>query len=219
MNIITFHKESKETSENMDEGGKKIIKIAVENQRKSVENACVENLIFNTINRGRVAVFIDGSGLFNTALKLGIEIDYAKLLYCLTQGARLLRAFFYYGVDVSRQIPKHPRNNERQQGFLFWMRRHGYRVVTKDMLPSSDIFKKNNLNVEIAVDMINLSPYYDTAVLVSGDGNLAYAVNTVTSKGAKVELVSLRAMTSESLINVADTFVDIDVIKQYIQKD
>ena len=60
-------------------------------------------------NRGRVAIFIDGSNLFYAALQLGIEIDYAKLLARLTGGSRLLRSFFYTGVD---------RNNEKQQGFL-----------------------------------------------------------------------------------------------------
>ncbi|MFM7576491.1 MAG: NYN domain-containing protein, partial [Microcystaceae cyanobacterium] len=67
-------------------------------------------------NRGRVAIFIDGSNLFYAALQLGIEIDYTKLLHRLTSGSRLLRAFFYTGVD---------RTNEKQQGFLLWMRRNG----------------------------------------------------------------------------------------------
>jgi hypothetical protein len=42
-------------------------------------------------NRGRVAIFIDGSNLFYAALQLGIEIDYTKLLCRLTGGSRLLR--------------------------------------------------------------------------------------------------------------------------------
>ncbi len=161
-------------------------------------------------NRGKVAIFIDGSNLFYAALQLGIEIDYAKLLCVLTRDSRLLRAFFYTGVD---------RANDKQQGFLLWMRRNGYRLVTKDVVQFPDGSKKANLDVEIAVDMLNLAPYYDTAILVSGDGDLAYAVNTVSYKGVRVEVVSLRAMTSDSLINVADCFIDIDTIKQYIQKD
>ncbi len=161
-------------------------------------------------NRGRIAIFIDGSNLFYAALQLGIEIDYAKLLVLLTQGSKLLRAFFYTGVD---------RANDKQQGFLLWMRRNGYRLVTKDVVQFPDGSKKANLDVEIAVDMLNLAPYYDTAILVSGDGDLAYAVNTVSYKGVRVEVVSLRSMTSDSLINVADYFIDIDGIKQYIQKD
>ncbi|GAX36781.1 LabA-like NYN domain-containing protein [Nodularia sp. NIES-3585] len=169
-------------------------------------------------NRGRVAIFIDGVSLFHTALQLGIEIDYLKLLCHLTGGSRLLRAFFYTAVDTSRPSAARPRPNEKQQGFLFWMRRNGYRVVTKEV-QLADHTKKHNLNVEIAVDMITLAPYYDTAILVSGDRDLAYAVNAVSATGSRVEVVSLRAITSDSLIDVADEFIDLDRIKQYIQKD
>ena len=169
-------------------------------------------------NRGRVAIFIDCVSLFHTALQLGIEIDYLKLLCHLTGGSRLLRAFFYTAIDTSRPNAARPRPNEKQQGFLFWMRRNGYRVVTKEV-QLADHTKKHNLNVEIAVDMITLAPYYDTAILVSGDRDLAYAVNTVSATGSRVEVVSLRALTSDSLIDVADEFIDLDRIKQYIQKD
>jgi uncharacterized LabA/DUF88 family protein len=159
--------------------------------------------------RGRVAIFIDGSNLFYAALQLGIEIDYTKLLVRLTASSRLLRSFFYTGVD---------RANEKQQGFLLWMRRNGYRVITKDLVQLPDGSKKANLDVEIAVDMLSLAGTYDTAILVSGDGDLAYAVNTVSYKGVRVEVVSLRSMTSDSLINVADRYVDLEQIKDDIQK-
>lgn len=165
--------------------------------------------IFNGLNRGRVAIFIDGSNLFYAALQLGIEVDYTKLLQGLTAGSPLLRAFFYTGVD---------RANEKQQGFLLWMRRNGYRVVTKDLVQLPDGSKKANLDVEIAIDLLKLAGSYDTAVLVSGDGDLAYAVNAVSYQGVRVEVVSLRAMTSDSLINVADCYIDLDSIKDRIQK-
>ncbi len=160
-------------------------------------------------NRGRVAIFIDGSNLFYAALQLGVEIDYTKLLYRLTGGSKLLRAFFYTGVDPT---------NEKQQGFLLWMRRNGYRVISKDLVQLPDGSKKANLDVEIAVDLMALVSSYDTAVLVSGDGDLAYAVNAVSYRGARVEVVSLRSMTSDSLINVADRYIDLDQIKEDIQK-
>jgi uncharacterized LabA/DUF88 family protein len=55
-------------------------------------------------------------------------------------------------------------------------------------------------------------------VLVSGDGDLAYAVNAVSYRGARVEVVSLRSMTSDSLINVSDRYIDLEMIKEDIQK-
>ncbi|MGB8698618.1 MAG: NYN domain-containing protein [Thermosynechococcaceae cyanobacterium] len=160
-------------------------------------------------NRGRVAIFIDGSNLFYAALQLGIEIDYTKLLCRLTGGSRLLRSFFYTGVDPT---------NEKQQGFLLWMRRNGYRVITKELIQLPDGSKKANLDVEIAVDMMALVGCYDTAILVSGDGDLAYAVDAVSYRGIRVEVVSLRSMTSDSLINVADRYIDLDFIKEDVQK-
>lgn len=160
-------------------------------------------------NRGRVAIFIDGSNLFYAAMQLEIEIDYTKLLRHLTADSRLLRSFFYTGVD---------RHNEKQQGFLLWMRHNGYRVVSKDLVHLPNGSTKANLDIEIAVDMISLVKSYDTAVLLSGDGDLAYAVNAISYQGVRVEVVSLRSMTSDSLINVADRYVDLDTIKEDIQK-
>ena len=163
----------------------------------------------NNLNRGRLAIFIDGSNLFYAALQLGIEIDYIKLLNSLADGARVLRAFFYTGMDPC---------NEKQKGFLLWMRHHGFRVVTKDLVQFVDGSKKANLDVEIAVDMMTLANSYDTAILVSGDGDLAYAVNKVSYQGVRVEIVSLRSMTSDSLINVADRYIDLETLKESIQK-
>ena len=165
---------------------------------------------FNKIlNRGRVAIFIDGLNLFHAAQQLQIELDYTKLLHSLTAGSQLLRAFFYTGVE---------RHSEKQQGFLLWMSRNGYRLVTKDIIQFPDGSKKANVDVEIAVDMLKLVGSYDTAVLVSGDGDLAYAVNAVSYQGVRVEVVGLRCMTSDNLINIADCYIDLETIKADLRK-
>ena len=160
-------------------------------------------------DRGRTAIFIDGSHVFYAALQLDIELDYSQLLSTLTRGSNLLRAFFYTGVDST---------NEKQQGFLLWMRRNGYRVVTKELVAMPDGSKKINLDVEMAVDMLTLASHYDTAVIVSGNGNLAYAVDAISRQGVRVEVVGLRSMTSDSLINVADSYLDLATLRTDIQK-
>lgn len=98
------------------------------------------------------------------------------------------------------------------------MRRNGYRVISKELVQLPDGSKKANLDVEIAVDMMALIGSYDTAVLVSGDGDLAYAVDAASYRGVRVEVVSLRSMTSDHLINVADRYVDLEAIKEDIMK-
>ncbi|HJQ24288.1 MAG TPA: NYN domain-containing protein [Blastocatellia bacterium] len=151
--------------------------------------------------RGKIAIFIDGNNLFHAARSVGVEIDYAKFLNFLRNDSPLLRAFFYTGVDEKA---------ERQQGFLLWMRRNGYRVVEKELKTYADGTKKANLDVEIAVDMLSLADKYDTAVLVSGDEDFAYAINAVAYKGVRVELAGFRSNTSPRLIDVADQFIELD---------
>jgi uncharacterized LabA/DUF88 family protein len=161
-------------------------------------------------SRGRIAIFIDGNNPFHAARTIGIEIDYAKLLKLLCHNGSLLRAFFYTGVDE---------NAAKQQGFLLWMRRNGYRVVQKELKIFPDGTKKANLDVEIAVDMLSLSGKYETAILVSGDEDFAYAVNAVAYKGTRVEVAGFRNNTSPKLIDVADRFIDLDSLIPLIVKE
>jgi uncharacterized LabA/DUF88 family protein len=161
-------------------------------------------------HRGKVAIFIDGNNLFHAARFHNIDIDYNKLLRVLLGDGRLFRAFFYTGVDAGA---------ERQQGFLLWMRRNGFRVVQKELKTFYDGTRKANLDVEIAVDMLSLAGRYDTAVLVSGDEDFVYAVNAVAYKGCRVEIVGFRSNTAPKLIDVADCFVDLGEIAEKIRKD
>src|ERR671938_87348 len=160
--------------------------------------------------RGRVAVFIDGNNLFHAARFHNIDIDYNKLLRVLLGDGRLLRAFFYTGVDVGA---------ERQQGFLLWMRRNGFRVVQKELKTFYDGSRKANLDVEIAVDMLSLAGRYDTAVLVSGEEDFVYAVNAVAYKGCRVEVAGFRSNTAPKLIDVADYFIDLGEIADKVRKE
>lgn len=161
-------------------------------------------------HRGRVAVFIDGNNLFHAARFHNIDIDYNKLLRVLLGDGRLLRAFFYTGVDAGA---------ERQQGFLLWMRRNGFRVVQKELKTFYDGTRKANLDVEIAVDMLSLAGRYDTAVLVSGDEDFVYAVNAVAYKGCRVEVAGFRSNTAPRLIDVADFFIDLGEIAEAVRKE
>ena len=168
------------------------------------------NISWQLGHRGRVAVFIDGNNLFHAARFHNIDIDYNKLLRVLLGDGRLLRAFFYTGVDVGA---------ERQQGFLLWMRRNGFRVIQKELKTFYDGSRKANLDVEIAVDMLSLAGCYDTAVLVSGDEDFVYAVNAVAYKGCRVEVAGFRSNTAPKLIDVADYFIDLGEIADRVRKE
>lgn len=162
------------------------------------------------LHRERLMIFIDGANLFYAASQMGVEIDYAKLLKYLQQQNNLISAFFYTGVDPS---------NLRQQAFLTWMQRNGYRVVTKDVVLNASGSKRvSSMNVEIAVDMMRFAQDCDTEIVISGDGDLSYAVNAVSYLGTRVEVIALRSMTHDRLVAVADNFIDILSIRDEIQK-
>jgi uncharacterized LabA/DUF88 family protein len=157
--------------------------------------------------RGRTVVIIDGNSLFYSVSQLGIEIDYLKLVKQLTQGGYLLRALFYTGIDAT---------NEKQTGFLHWMRCHGFRVIAKKLHRFPDGSKKANLEVEMAIDMMQLAPHCDTIILVSGNGELAYALDGASRLGVHVEVVSLQSMLSDRLRDICDYYTDLADLQDQI---
>jgi uncharacterized LabA/DUF88 family protein len=162
-------------------------------------------------NRGRVATFVDGSNLFYAASAMRIQIEHRKLLRYITGNSYLSDAFFYTGFNPL---------NYKEHTFLSYIRREGYQVIEKTLIQRSDGSKKANLDVEIALDMVikAFEKTYDTAVLVSGDGDFTYAVNAVRSKNIRVEVIGLYSMTSSTLINSADRYIDLANIKDQIGK-
>ncbi|MEL6139025.1 MAG: NYN domain-containing protein, partial [Cyanobacteria bacterium J06628_6] len=161
------------------------------------------------LTKERSALLIDGSHLFYAAAQLNIEVDYLRLRQALTQQRSLLRAYFYTGVDPQ---------NDRQRGFLTWLSRNGYRVVSKALTQGPDGGRRANLQVEIAVDMLRLANYCHTLTLLSGDGALAYGAERLTRQGTRIEIVGLLSMTSDTLIGLADTYIDLADLQADIQK-
>lgn len=166
----------------------------------------------DTLNRdfGKMAVFIDGNNLFHAARSINIEIDYAKLLGVFCKYGPLLRAFFYTGVDE---------NASKQQGFLLWMKRNGYKVMQKELKVFPDGSKRANLDVEIVVDMMTLSHSVDTIVLVSGDEDFAYALDNMAKSGKQIVLAGFRVNTSPVLMDVIDCFLDLETVLSEIIKE
>ena len=164
---------------------------------------------FIRTKRGKLMVFIDGSNLLYTAQSMALDVDYLRLVDVLVGRDDLIRVNFYAGID---------NDNQASVGWQTFMNRTGFRMVTKQVVSYSDGKQKANCDVEMAVDMINLSDSFDTAVLVTGDGDLTYAVNCLMNKGKQVEVYGARFNTAEKLINTADRFIDLESIRGMIQK-
>jgi len=147
-----------------------------------------------------VAVFVDVANIFYAAKAAGVDIDYVTLLKAGSAGRDLVRAYAYTGLDP---------DNENQRNFHDFLRRSGYKVVSKDIRKYGDGKVKANLDIELVVDMMKTARNLDVAIVVSGDGDFAPAIRAVQEMGVRVEVVSFRGNTSSDLMDVADQFTDI----------
>ncbi len=165
----------------------------------------------------KVALFIDGANLAALAYDyLNTKLDFAKLLNYFGHNCYILRAFYYAATypgddDLKSNIP-----------FLSWLGRNGYQVVTKPLREYADGKQKGNLDIEIAVDMLELAAKVDRVVLFSGDGDFAPLLRKVGSKGVVTQVVSYwgdgRGPTAPELIEAADKFIELQEILPFISK-
>jgi len=155
-----------------------------------------------------VAVYVDVANIFYAAKAAGVDIDYVTLLKSASAGRDLVRAYAYTGLDP---------DNENQRNFHDFLRRHGYKVVSKDIRKYGDGKVKANLDIELVVDMMKTARNLDIAIVVSGDGDFAPAIRAVQEMGVRVEVISFRGNTSSDLIEVADQFTDITQLARVVK--
>lgn len=169
----------------------------------------------------RIGLFIDGANLYATARALGFDIDYKRLLeYFKNDGCCLIRAMYYTALLEDQEYsPIRP--------LVDWLDYNGYTMVTKPTKEFTDATGrrkvKGNMDVEIAVDVMEMSKHLDHVVLFSGDGDFRRLVEAVQRKGARVSVVSTirsqPSMVADELRRQADIFVDLYDMKLAIERD
>lgn len=168
----------------------------------------------------RIALFMDGANLYATAKSLGFDIDYKRLLAFFRDRARLLRAIYYTALmDDAEYSPIRP--------LIDWLDYNGYMVVTKPAKEFTDALGrrkvKGNMDIELAVDVMQLCDSLDHIVLFSGDGDFRSLVEAVQGRGRRVSVVSTLAtrppMVADDLRRQADQFIDIIHLKDAIGRD
>ena len=167
----------------------------------------------------RIALFVDGSNLYAAARALGFDIDYKKLLEMFSGEARLIRAYYYTALMEDQEYsPIRP--------LVDWLDYNGYTMVTKPTKefidPSGRRKIKGNMDIELAVDVLQMSEYLDHAVIFSGDGDFRRLVEAVQRKGLRVSVVSTMHSQSpviaDELRRQADTFIELADIREHIQR-
>lgn len=156
------------------------------------------------------AIFIDGANLYATAKTLGFDIDYKKLLKEFHARGTVLRAFYYTALADDQEYTS-------IRPLVDWLDYNGYTVVTKPTKEFTDQTGrrkiKGNMDIELAVDAMELAEHVDEIVLFSGDGDFRSMIAAVQRKGVRVTVISTIAtqppMIADELRRQADKFEDL----------
>ena len=170
--------------------------------------------------REKVALFIDGANLYATSKALGFDIDYKQLLIYFNQKGYLLRAYYYTALIEDQEYSS-------IRPLIDWLDYNGYRVVTKaakEFVDSSGRRKvKGNMDIELAIDAMEVADSVDHIVLFSGDGDFRKLVEALQRRGRKVSVVSTVTsqppMISDDLRRQADNFIDLASLKSDIGRE
>ena len=168
----------------------------------------------------RVGLFIDGANLYATARALGFDIDYKRLLELFKGKCQLVRAFYYTAlVEDQEYSPIRP--------LIDWLDYNGYTMVTKPTKEFTDSAGrrklKGNMDIELAIDVLEMAEHLTHIVLFSGDGDFRRLVEAVQRKGVRVTVVSTvrsqPSMIADELRRQADAFVDLLDLQENIERE
>jgi uncharacterized LabA/DUF88 family protein len=170
--------------------------------------------------REKIALFVDGANLYATSKALGFDIDYRKLLASFQKQGYLLRAYYYTALVEDQEYSS-------IRPLIDWLDYNGYKVVTKPAKEFTDSTGrrkiKGNMDIELAIDALELADVLDHYVIFSGDGDFRSLVEALQRRGRKVTVVSTMAsqppMISDDLRRQADHFVDLLTLKAEIGRD
>jgi uncharacterized LabA/DUF88 family protein len=167
----------------------------------------------------KIALFIDGANLYAAARALQFDIDYKRLLDLFGSKGRLIRAFYYTAlIEDQEYSPLRP--------LVDWLDYNGYTMVTKPTKEYTDAMGrrkiKGNMDIELAIDVMEMAQYLDHIVLFSGDGDFRRLVEAVQRKGVRVTVVStVRSsppMVADELRRQADMFLELQDLAPSIMR-
>jgi len=178
----------------------------------------------------RVAVFIDGSNCYHSIKDIfDVHIDASigavglKKIIDEIVNNRVLIGVYYYNASLDRGF-----NEEiywKQQKFFSNLRKlPGWNVIIcrlkKDTSTGYPVYTVKGDDINIATDMVGLAyeNAYDTAILVSGDGDFVPAIKRVQKIGKRVENAYFSVSFSNFLKKVSDSSIKLDgIVKDVIE--
>lgn len=144
---------------------------------------------------------------------LGGKYHNEKLMkYFKKECGKDTKCFVYKGIDEQ---------NTKQKKFLDMLDLNGYIVrtkVVKRIRKKDGSFEwKSNLDIELALEMMELKDNFDVAVLMSGDSDFAIVLDKLKRAEKKVLVMSTRGHVARELLERAK-FIDLRKLKKAISQ-
>jgi len=142
----------------------------------------------------RIMIFIDNSNIFNGFKKYKIKADYEKLKNLITMNRVLVKIILYEGVV-------YPISSNKKKWYKNLSNNSGYIIKTSfDKITFDEAIEKK-IDIQIAIDIISFAyeDAYDTAVLVSGDGDFVPVVKKVKDLDKNVEIWAFKYSFANAL--------------------
>lgn len=167
-------------------------------------------------HKERVMIFIDGSNhyhlvknMFKSSKRM-IDFNFEKFVNHLAGDRKIIRTY-YYNTPLDR-LKDEQTYMKQQQFFDKIMRIPNFKLVLcrlqKQKINNKVIYFVKEDDIHLAVDMVKLAynDAYDTAILVSTDGDFVPAVLAVKEIGKNVENIGFEDKFSYHLKSECDRF-------------
>jgi len=156
----------------------------------------------------RAVVLVDVQNIQETFERQGFEVRYDALKdFIHTQ----------FGLD-EREVKflafvPYRREDERRIRLIDALSFMGFRVIAKPVREHPDGGLKANMDTELVLEAVNVAPFVEEFILVTGDSDFVPLVDYLSRLGKRVSVLGPgRGSTSVELIRASDHFHNIDEI-------
>jgi len=166
----------------------------------------------------RVMIFIDGNNLYHIIKKIcgldkSLKFNFKKFCEYINKDGALI-GIYYYMAPLDRK--KNKEKYIKQQKFFEKIKRiPNFNLILcrmqKVKINNKTVYQVKEDDIHLAVDMVDFAHdnFYDTAILVSSDGDFVPAIKAVRSRGEKVKNIGFETKFSYHLKQECDSFIKI----------
>ncbi|NPB03955.1 MAG: NYN domain-containing protein [Thermotogae bacterium] len=154
----------------------------------------------------KVGIFADVENIVATFQNLNWEVRFDEILRFLRdhleeEGKVLWKAVAFVPLK---------KGDRRREGLIGALSFQGWRVITKMARRQPSGVIKANMDMEMAIELLQTSSYLDEVILITGDGDFVPLVDLLSKKGKRVWVIGTRkGSVAIELIRVSDRYTNI----------